>query len=294
MSRIACLGLCGRCWPPTSLAWAADQVPQFLASRMPAADSQVAAARPLDAPAKTFSGKPTCRAGLVVAHRLEAIASIVTTCVNTGKDRGAAQRLVPRGRRRQQVSQAQGQAPVEGLIALDLNTRQGRVGATAHTRPFRPSRTTSRTRWPPKHPRPTASGSMPTSATWAVLLRHGRHAAVVEAAAAVAETSTAGAPPRRPSCTTIASVPGERQRRKVVLAGARQEDGRGNDAHRPRGKDQLRHAVRLAERRSAPSWSPPASATPAATISTATCCGRSRASRSWPFPRRSRSTATCI
>ena len=74
---------------------------------------------------------------------------------------------------------------------------------------------------------------------------------------------------------------------KSYLLALNKKTGEERVADRPRRKDQLRDALRLGERRSAPSWSPRASAGPARTISMANCCGNSRANRSWRFPRRS-------
>ncbi len=82
--------------------------------------------------------------------------------------------------------------------------------------------------------------------------------------------------------------------REVVLRGARQEDGRGIAARRARGrKDQLRHAVRVEERPAHGAGHLGRRLCPVVRSRQATCCGRSKASRSWRFPRRSSTTGCC-
>ena len=87
-----------------NLAMADEQVPRFLAGRVPVDES-----RPVPPehgrPRKTWSGRPTCR-GWAGRRPSWGDRVVLTTCVNTGHDARAAQRAVSRRRRRQQVSQA--------------------------------------------------------------------------------------------------------------------------------------------------------------------------------------------
>ena len=96
------------------------------------------------------------RLGLVVSHRLER--SHLSDDLHQHRAGPQAPKgSLPRRRRRDQVSAREERPHLENALPRP-GDRQDRVGAELAPRAFPPSRTTSRTRSPPKRRRPTASG----------------------------------------------------------------------------------------------------------------------------------------